>query len=118
MDDFDLTWMQLIAEVRRLEKLSSLKEGDFLEMKRHLSALRLVQSFDWMHWSGPSLNDVDMQQLDIDDCVRYITRHVRGERFYENSLAPWIKGGVFGDLCEVARQKARGQKAPLLPKAQ
>ena len=117
MNDIEITWVHLIAEVRRLEKLPTLDEGDFLEMKRHLAALQLVQPFDWMQWPGPSLHDVDMKQLDIDDCVRYITRHVRGERFYENSLAPWIKGGVFGDLCEVARQKAKGQKAPLLPKA-
>lgn len=84
-------------------------------MKGFLAALRLVQPFDWMHWGAPNLLDVDMKQLDINDCVRYITRHIRGERLFENFIGPWISSGTFGDLCEVAMRKANGQKAPLLP---
>lgn len=117
MTEIETTWLQLIAEIRKLENLTTLSESDYLRMKRHLARLSLVQPFDWMHWDAPSLSEVDLQQIDLYDCVRYVTRHVRGERFYENSLSEWIKSGVFGDLCEAAMRKANGQKAPLLPKA-
>ena len=90
-------------------------EYDYLQMKKYLGRLRLVQPFDWMHWGAPNLLDVDMDQLDIYDCIRYITRHVRGERFCENFLSEWIRGGVFGELCTTAMRKANGQPTPLLP---
>jgi hypothetical protein len=117
LNGIELTWILLVAKVRWLERQPHLDQHHYLEMTRFLAALRLVQPFDWMHWPAPNLLDVDMEQLDIDDCVRYITRHIRGERFFENSIGPWIRGGAFGDLCEVAKRKANGQKAPLLPKA-
>lgn len=117
MNDTELKWILLIAKVRWLERQPHLNQHHYLEMKGFLAALRLVQPFDWMHWSAPNLFEVDMEQLDINDCVRYITRHIRGERFFENSIGPWISSGTFGDLCEVAKRKASGLKAPLLPKA-
>jgi hypothetical protein len=117
LNDIGMNWLLLIKEVRRLEKLPQLSEYDYVVMKKYLGRLGLVQPFDWMHWSAPNLLDVDMDQLDIYDCIRYITRHVRGERFFENFLSPWIRSGVFGDLCETAMRKSRFQPTPLLPKA-
>jgi hypothetical protein len=117
LNDIGLNWLLLIREVRRLERLSHLTEHDYVLMKKYLGRLGLVQPFDWMHWSAPNLIDVDIDELDIFDCIRYITRHVRGERFFENFLGPWIQSGVFGELCVVAMRKANGQPVPRLPKA-
>jgi len=117
LNDIGMNWLLLIREVRRLEKLPQRSESDYVVMKKYLGRLGLVQPFDWMHWSAPNLLDVDMDQLDIYDCIRYITRHVRGERFFEKFLSPWIRSGVFGDLCETAMRKSRFQPTPLLPKA-
>ena len=101
----------------RLEKLPQLSEPDYLEMKNYLGQLRLVQPFDWMHWEAPALTEVDLEQVDLHDCIRHITRLVRGDRFAENSLSSWIVSGHFRALCEAAARKANGQPTPALSKA-
>jgi hypothetical protein len=101
----------------QLEKLPRLTEHDCLEMKKYLGQLRVVQPFDWMHWEAPALTEVDLEQIDLYDCIRHITRLVRGDRFAENSLSSWIVSGHFRALCEAAARKANGEPTPALSKA-
>ena len=101
----------------RLEKLPRLSEYDCLEMKKYLGQLRVVQPFDWMHWEAPALTEVDLEQIDLYDCIRHITRLVRGDCFAENSLSSWIVSGHFRALCEAAARRANGQPTPALSKA-
>jgi hypothetical protein len=101
----------------RLERLPQLTEHHYLEMKKYLGQLRLVQPFDWMHWEAPALTEVDLEQIDLYDCIRHITRLVRGDRFAENLLSSWIASGHFRALCEAAARKANGQPTPALSKA-
>jgi hypothetical protein len=70
-----------------------------------------------MHWEALALTEVDLEQIDLHDCIRHITRLVRGDRFAENSLSSWIVSGHFRALCEAAARKANGQPTPALSKA-
>ena len=117
MNDYETTWQQLIAEVTALESKTFHEPGDHLPMKRVMGRLNLVQPFKWMDWQAPPISEVDLSQLDINDCVRHITRLVRGDRFAEGLLASWIQGSYFRKLCEAARHQAAGKRAPTLPKA-
>jgi hypothetical protein len=117
LNDIETTWLLLNVELMRLEKLPRLTEHDCLEMKNYLGRLRLVQPFDWMHWEAPALSEVDLEQIDLYDCIRHITRLVRGDRFAENSLSSWIVSGHFRALCEAAARIANGQPTPALSKA-
>lgn len=101
----------------RLEKLPQLTEADCLEMKKYLGQLRLVQPFDWMQREAPALTEVDLEQIDLYDCIRHVTRLVRGDRFAENLLSGWIVSGHFRALCEAAARKANGEPTPSLSKA-
>lgn len=117
MNDPENTWQQLISAVSALETKSAHDERDHVMMKNCLAGLNLVQPFDWMGWQEPPLSEVDIDRLDIDGCVRHITRLVRADRFCENLLAGWIQGGDFRKLCEAARRQTAGKRAPSIPKA-
>ncbi len=117
MNDIETTWQQLIDAVTALETKLSHDERDQVAMKQAIAKLHLVQPFDWMQWSAPMLSEVDVDSLSIEDCVRHITRLVRGDRFAENLLAGWIREGYFRTLCEAARRKADGKPVPSLRQA-
>lgn len=117
LNDIETTWQQLIDAVTALETHPTHDERDHVVMKSCIAKLHLVQPFDWMQWQAPMLSEVDIDELSIDDCIRHITRLVRGDRFAENLLAGWIHEGYFRALCEVARRKADGEPVPSLRKA-
>lgn len=117
MNDIETTWQQLIDAVTALEANPTHDERGHVAMKKYLGQLRVVQPFDWMHWEAPALTEVDLEQIDLHDCIRHITRLVRGDRFAENSLSSWILSGHFRALCEAAARKANGQPTPALSKA-
>jgi hypothetical protein len=117
LNDYETTWQQLIDAATALESKTVHKAGDDLPIKRIMGRLNLVQPFNWMDWPAPPLSEVDLDQLDINDCVRHFTRLVRGDRFAEGLLASWIRSGHFRKLCEAARRAAAGDRAPSLPKA-
>lgn len=116
MNEYHSVWQQLTDAIIILEKKADHDERDHLVMKQCLAQLHLIQPFDWMHWPAPPISEVDLDQLDISDCVRHITRIVRAERFAENSLAGWIQSGHFRKLCEAAQRRTSGRRAPSLPK--
>ena len=117
MNDYETTWQQLIDAIAALESKTVHEAGDHLPMKRIIGRLNLVQPFKWMDWPAPPLSEVALDQLDINDCVRHITRLVRGDRFMDGLLASWIQSGHFRKLCEAARRASAGKRAPSLPKA-
>ena len=117
MNDIETTWQQLIDAVTALETHPTHDERDHVAMKSCIAKLHLVQPFNWMQWQAPMLSEVDIDQLGIDDCIRHITRLVRGDRFAENLLAGWIHEGYFRALCEVARREADGKPVPSLRNA-
>ena len=117
MNYIETTWQQLIDAVTALETHPTHDERDHVAMKSCIAKLHLVQPFDWMQWQAPMLSEVDIDELSIDDCIRHITRLVRGDRFAENLLAGWIHEGYFRALCEVARREADGKPVPSLRKA-
>jgi hypothetical protein len=117
LNDYETTWQQLIDEITVLESVAEHDERAYLPMKQCIARLNLVQPFDWMQWQAPMLSEVDIDELSIDDCLRHITRLVRGDRFAENLLAGWIHEGYFRALCEVARREADGKPVPSLRKA-
>ena len=116
MNDYETTWQQLIEEVIALESKTTHDERNHLPMKRFLARLNLVQPFDWMNWQVGFPAIEELNRLDINDCVRQITRLVRRDRFMENSLEMCIQAGYFRALCEAARVQAAGKRAPSLPK--
>jgi len=117
LNDYETTWQQLIDEVTALESKTTHDERDHVVMKNCIARLNLVQPFGWMNWQVGFPAIEELNRLDINDCVRQITRLVRGDRFAEGLLASWIQGGYFRKLCEVARHQAAGKRAPTLPKA-
>jgi hypothetical protein len=117
LNDIETTWQQLINAIAALETKLSHDERDQVAMKQAIAELHLVQPFNWMQWEAPMLSEVDIDGLSIEDCVRHITRLVRGDRFAENLLADWIHEGYFRTLCEAARRKADGKPVPSLLKA-
>ena len=117
MNDYETAWQQLIDAIAALESKIPHNERDHITMKNCLGRLNLVQPFKWMDWPALPISEVDLDQLDINDCVRHITRLVRGDRFMEGLLASWIQSGHFRKLCEAARRASAGKRAPSLPKA-
>lgn len=117
MNDYETTWQQLIDEVTALESKTTHDERDHVLMKNYIARLNLVQPFDWMNWEVGFPAVEELNHLDINDCVRQITRLVRRDRFMENSLEMCIHTGYFRALCEAARVQAAGKRAPSLPKA-
>jgi len=106
-----------VAEISTLESKEMSDDLTYVELTKCLAALRLIQPFDWMQWPAPPLSELDLDQLDIHDCTRHVTRLVRADRFSENLLFGWIRSGHFRKLCETARRAAAGNRAPYLPKA-
>ena len=117
MNDYETTWKQLIDAVTALESKTPHDERDHITMKNCLGRLNLVQPFKWMDWPALPISEVDLDQLDIHDCTRHVTRLVRADRFSENLLFGWIRSGHFRKLCEAARLASAGNRAPSLPKA-
>ena len=117
LNDYETTWQQLIDEITALEPVAEHDERALLPMKKCIARLNLVQPFDWMNWEVGFPPIEELNRLDINDCVRQITRLVRRDRFMENSLAMCIHVGYFRALCEAARIQAGGERAPSLPKA-
>ena len=110
-------WEDLIAELAEMASAPWPNEVRVAYLMPRFGRLNLVQPFDWMQWQAPMLSEVDIDELTIDDCIRHITRLVRGDRFAENLLAGWIHEGYFRALCEVARREADGKPGPSLRKA-
>lgn len=116
MAEIEARWNQLLETLGTLEESNQIGDDEHLSVVQQLGALRLVQPFNWNAWGAEVISVADLDQLDIYDCVRHITRIVRADRFSEGILAGMISSGYLRVLCSVARRRAAGKPVPKLPK--
>ena len=109
-------WNELLERLIFLEKSTEFSSVDHLDVVERLGGLRLIQPFNWNAWDAEMIPLADLNQLDIHDCVRHITRIVRADRFSEGILAGAVSSGYLRALCEVARDRAADHPVPALPK--
>ena len=80
-------WSELLEKLTSLEISDEFSESDHLKVVQMLGGLRLIQPFNWNAWGAELVPFAELDQLDIHDCVRHITRIVRADRFSEGILA-------------------------------
>jgi hypothetical protein len=120
LTDIATRWNNLLETLERLERLENstdLVGKDHLTVVQQLGGLHLVQPFNWNAWGAEMVPVANLGQLDMDDCVRHITRIVRADRFSEGVLAGAVTSGYLRAICTVARDCANGSRVPELPKA-
>jgi hypothetical protein len=116
LTDIATRWNNLLETLERLENSTDLASRDHLDVVQQLGGLRLVQPFDWNAWGAESIPVANLGRLDMDECVRHITRIVRADRFSEGVLAGAVTSGYLRAICTVARDRANGSRVPELPK--
>ena len=107
-------WTQLFASVTRAAQSETFESPYLSDVANLLYSLNLVQPFDWSHWGVPFEEPKDLWQLDINDCIRHITRIVRSDRFCEGNLHLATRSGTVAKLCLVAFERTGGKRAPKL----
>ena len=109
-------WDELLERLNQLEKSGEFSSTDHLDIVKRLGGLRLIQPFNWNSWGADIIPLAELDQLDIHDCVRHITRIVRADRFSEGVLAGAVSSGYLLTLCEVARSRVVDSPVPALPR--
>jgi hypothetical protein len=112
LDDIDARWEALMQEIEKLSNSSSPSEGELARLNVKIGALHLVQPFDWNAWEAPPLDQIEIGQLTLADCVRHITRLVRLNRFAEGVLMSAVAEGDLMALVTQARKQAGGRPIP------
>ncbi len=108
----DSSWDELIQLLKEYAPLEW-HEMDLVKLKGSIARVGgLVQPFDWMRWREPFPQGIQLVPMDLQTVVKHVTRIVRGERFYENSLLMHVQQGGLLSLVLRGRYLTGGDPVP------
>lgn len=105
-------WEELLDALQVAAMEEQPDEYGLAQVKPKISALNLIQPFDWMKWTEPYPSVEQTKLMDLDTAIKHITRFCRAERFMEGTLWAGIQSGAVLGLCLVVRQHTDGKAAP------
>lgn len=108
----DDRWDELIQLLKEYAPLEW-HEMDLVKLKGAIARVGgLVQPFDWMRWPEPYPQGFQLVPMDLQTVVKHVTRMVRCERFYENSLLMHVQEGRLLALVLRGRYLTGGDRVP------
>mgnify|MGYP006291418149 CR=1 FL=1 len=123
MTDEEPKWSDVFEQLAEFEIASRTDRYSRSEMRLAiaLSAVGLVQAFNWPAWviaRGGHVQKDEVDQLSLFDCVRGMTAIKRVDRVCEGSLTDAVRSGKVRAICSRAYSLSGGIRVPPLPEIQ